>query len=277
MPTRRAVLATGGIGGLFSDTTNPPGSCGQGLALAACAGAEFADLEFVQFHPTALDGPRRPMPLVSEAVRGEGAVLVDEQGERFLAETPGGELAPRDVVARAVWRPARCRTSCVPGRPALSRAEIRQALSGDRRLCATQAGIDPAIDPIPVRPAAHYHMGGVAVDAEGRSSVERLVGMWRGRMHRTARRQPACQQLADRSGCHSAAGWLKASPTYHTAWHRPSVPHCALRPDPSRIRPIVSAALGIVRDGETLRDAVATLLPIAARETALPPIRPWSR
>ena len=92
--------------GLFDDTTNPLAACGQGLALAARAGAVLADLEFIQFHPTALDGPGRPMPLISEAVRGEGAVIVDETGRRFLDGVPGAELAPRDVVARAV-----CETS----------------------------------------------------------------------------------------------------------------------------------------------------------------------
>ena len=98
------MIATGGVGGLYEVSTNPGGSFGQGLALAARAGAELADLEFVQFHPTAFDGPARPTPLISEAVRGEGAVLIDETGERFMADTPGAELAPRDVVARAIWR-----------------------------------------------------------------------------------------------------------------------------------------------------------------------------
>ena len=102
--TDRVVIATGGIGGLYAESTNPLGSFGQGLALAARAGAVLADMEFVQFHPTALDVPTRPVPLVSEAVRGEGAKLIDERGERFMAEIPGAELAPRDVVARAIWR-----------------------------------------------------------------------------------------------------------------------------------------------------------------------------
>jgi L-aspartate oxidase len=91
--TQRVKLATGGVGGLFLDTTNPVACFGQGLALAARAGAELGDLEFIQFHPTALDGPGRPMKLVSEAVRGEGSVLIDETGRRFLADQPGAELA----------------------------------------------------------------------------------------------------------------------------------------------------------------------------------------
>lgn len=104
IPTARVVIATGGIGGLFADTTNPSGSFGHGPTLAARAGAELADLEFIQFHPTALDCGLTPMPLVSEAVRGEGAILVNETGRRFMQAVPGQELAPRDVVARAAWR-----------------------------------------------------------------------------------------------------------------------------------------------------------------------------
>ncbi|TIX11337.1 MAG: FAD-binding protein, partial [Mesorhizobium sp.] len=174
LPTRRAVLATGGVGGLFCDTTNPAGSWGHGLALAAWAGAELADLEFIQFHPTALDGPRRPMPLVSEAVRGEGAVLIDERGERFLADTPGGELAPRDVVARAIWHQlAVGRRVFLDARQSLG-PRFGKRFPGIAELCRS-AGVDPATDPIPVRPAAHYHMGGVAVDSAGRSSIE---GLW---------------------------------------------------------------------------------------------------
>ena len=170
----RIVIATGGVGGLYEFSTNPRGSFGQGLALAAHAGAEMADLEFVQFHPTALDGPARPAPLVSEAVRGEGAILIDETGERFMAGVAGAELAPRDVVARAIWRRlgeghrVYLDARGAPG----ERFATRFPLIAE--LCA-QAGIDPAREPIPVRPAAHYHMGGVAVDAEGRSSI---AGLW---------------------------------------------------------------------------------------------------
>ncbi len=164
------MIATGGVGGLYEVSTNPNGSFGQGLALAARAGAELADPEFVQFHPTAIDGPARPAPLASEAVRGEGAVLVDETGERFMADIPGAELAPRDVVARAIWR----------RRAAGHRVflDARQALGEQfatrfpviAAFCR-EAGVDPARQPIPVRPAAHYHMGGIVVDAEGRSSL----------------------------------------------------------------------------------------------------------
>ena len=103
-PTGRLVIATGGVGGLFLHSTNPRGAFGQGLALAMRAGAVLVDVEFVRFHPTALDTDSSPLTLVSEAVRSGGATLVDETGTRFIEMTPRKELAPRDVVARAVWR-----------------------------------------------------------------------------------------------------------------------------------------------------------------------------
>ncbi len=170
------VLATGGIGRAFLHTTNPPEATGDGLAMAARAGARLADLEFVQFHPTALAVPGAdPLPLLTEALRGEGSTVVDEEGRRFLLdEDARGELAPRDLVARAIWRQLRA-----GGRVFL---DARQAVGESFperfptvfRLCRAH-GIDPRREPLPVAPAAHYHMGGVAVEARGRTS---LVGLW---------------------------------------------------------------------------------------------------
>ncbi|TGQ50345.1 L-aspartate oxidase [Mesorhizobium sp. M1C.F.Ca.ET.193.01.1.1] len=262
LPTGSVVLATGGIGGLFNHTTNPVGSFGQGLALAARAGAELADLEFVQFHPTAFDCARHPMPLVSEAVRGEGAVLVDERGRRFLGDTQGGELAPRDVVARGVWRELRAGHRVFLDARRCLGSKFAERFPAIASLCR-EAGIDPAAQPIPVRPAAHYHMGGVAVDASGRSS---LRGLW------------ACGEVA-RTGLHGAnrlasnslieavvsAAWVATS----VAASSPSMPRrprpiiVPPRPDASCVRPIVSHALGIERDGEALRNAARALGPIA--------------
>ncbi|TPJ38213.1 L-aspartate oxidase [Mesorhizobium sp. B2-6-5] len=267
LPTRRVVLASGGIGGLFSDTTNPLGSFGHGLALAACAGAELADLEFVQFHPTALDSPRRPMPLVSEAVRGEGAVLVDERGRRFLADTPGAELASRDVVARAIsYHLTAGHRVYLDARQCLG-AKFVKRFPAIEAACR-QAGIDPAVEPIPVRPAAHYHMGGVAVDAEGRSSIS---GLW-------ACGEVACTGLhgANRLASNSLAeavatsAWVATSVAGTCAgWQWPKLPAIVpLRPDPSPVRQLVSKGLGIIRDGKGLSQAVATLLPVAVGETA---------
>lgn len=169
------VLATGGIGGLYAVTTNPSGCTGAGLAMAANAGARLSDLEFVQFHPTAMDIGVSPAPLATEALRGEGAVLINELGERFmLREHPAAELAPRDIVARAIWRQLRdghkpyldCRTAI--GKSFPDRFPTVFAL-------AQAAGINPSTDLILVAPAAHYHMGGIAADCNGRTS---LPGLW---------------------------------------------------------------------------------------------------
>lgn len=171
------ILATGGVGALFRHTTNPMTAGGEGLAIAAGAGARLADLEFVQFHPTALDVDRDPLPLISEAVRGEGAMLLDGHRRRFMVDRhPLAELAPRDVVARAIHR-ARLDT----GRVWLdATGSLGKGFAGRfptvHSLCRA-AGIDPAREAIPVVPAAHYHMGGVAVDDWGRSSAGGLYAV----------------------------------------------------------------------------------------------------
>ena len=154
--------------------TNPTGSFGQGLALAARAGAVMADIEFVQFHPTALDSGSFPLKLISEAVRGEGAILIDENGERFMADVPGAELAPRDVVARAVWRHMAAGHRVFLDASNVRGSDFARRFPAITALCR-EAGIDPVTQPIPVRPAAHYHMGGIAVDMAGRTSID---GLW---------------------------------------------------------------------------------------------------
>ncbi len=170
----RVILATGGIGGAFARTTNPAEASGDGLALAARAGAVLADLEFVQFHPTALDVDSDPRPLLTEALRGAGAILLDRAGDRFmLAEHPLAELAPRDVVARAIG--ARIKAGervFLDLRPAL--AAKPDGFPTVLAICAHH-GLDPFAAPVPVAPAAHYHMGGVVTDADGRTS---LTGLW---------------------------------------------------------------------------------------------------
>lgn len=169
------VFATGGIGALYAVTTNPPESRGHGLGIAARAGAVVADAEFVQFHPTAIDIGSDPAPLATEALRGEGALLVDESGRRFMpAVHPSGELAPRDIVARAIHREIAnghrvfldCRHAI--GDSFASRFSVVHA-------ACMSAGVDPSKTPIPVAPAAHYHMGGIATDMGGRSSIP---GLW---------------------------------------------------------------------------------------------------
>jgi len=169
------VLATGGIGRLYRYTTNPVEATGDGIAMAARSGALLSDMEFVQFHPTALASGADPMPLVTEAVRGEGAILLNDLGERFmLAIHPDAELAPRDVVARAIFEQLqRGRSVGLDASEAIADAFPREfpTVFGFCRA----AGIDPRTARIPVAPAAHYFMGGIAVDEWGRSSLE---GLW---------------------------------------------------------------------------------------------------
>jgi len=168
------VLATGGIGRLYRYTTNPVQATGDGIAIAARGGALLADMEFVQFHPTALAIGRDPMPLVTEAVRGEGAVLVNDLGERFmLGLHHDAELAPRDVVARAIFEQLTAgRTVGLDARAAVG-ARFPEMFPTVFGFCIA-AGIDPRVQNIPVAPAAHYHMGGIAVDEWGRASLARL-------------------------------------------------------------------------------------------------------
>jgi L-aspartate oxidase len=167
------VLATGGIGACFEYTTNPASSRGAGLAAAARLGLRLADLEFMQFHPTALAVPGDPRPLLTEALRGAGAVLLDDAGRRFMpAVHPDAELAPRDVVARAVaahrgaGREVFLDATSVHG--------LGQRFPGAVAI-ARAAGFDPSRQALPVAAAAHFHMGGIATDAEGATS---LPGLW---------------------------------------------------------------------------------------------------
>ena len=175
MSATATVLATGGAGHLYRVTTNPPQAKGAGLALAAKAGALLVDLEFVQFHPTAIDIGRDPAPLATEALRGEGAILVDGMGRRFMPERhPDAELAPRDIVARAVAAEiAGGRGAFLDARAAVGEA-FPSAFPTVYSACMS-AGVDPVTQPIPVAPAAHYHMGGVLTDARGAAS---LAGLW---------------------------------------------------------------------------------------------------
>lgn len=169
------LLAGGGSGGLYAVTTNPPRIRGQVIGMAARAGAVIADAEFVQFHPTAIECGLDPAPLATEALRGEGAVLIDSDGRRFmLGVAPEAELAPRDVVAAAVFAETRAgRRPMLDTRAAIG-AEIGTRFPTVAEACL-RAGIDPVRDPIPVVAAAHYHMGGIEVSLGGRAS---LPGLW---------------------------------------------------------------------------------------------------
>ncbi|HEX2029146.1 MAG TPA: L-aspartate oxidase [Nitriliruptorales bacterium] len=267
------VLATGGIGGLFDRTTNPARAVGRGLALAARTGACLTDLEFVQFHPTAFDVDTVPLPLLSEILRGEGAVIVDQDGERFLFDAhPDGELAPRDVVAQAVWRHrARGHDVLLDLRPVRQLTQRFPAIVGSCR----RHELDPTERPVPVTPAAHYHMGGVVVDEHGRSSVP---GLW------------ACGEVAC-TGVHGAnrlasnsllEALVFGARVAHdlTAMTLP-LPVADLRPAPgqtvaatagttdadaaARLRRLMWEHVGVVRDGAGLADAGRRLQGMAER------------
>jgi L-aspartate oxidase len=174
---RQTILATGGAGVLFRETTNPKIATADGHAMAWRAGAVLKDLEMMQFHPTTLYVAGSGRALVTEAVRGEGAYLIDRDGERFMPQVhPDAELAPRDVVARGIVDRIRetGHTHVFLDVRHLDAERFRERFPSLMKLCQ-QFDIDPATDPIPVHPSAHYFIGGVSVDVDGRTSVE---GLW---------------------------------------------------------------------------------------------------
>ena len=168
------VLATGGLGGIFANTTNPRSSYGEGIALAAQAGAVLTDMEFVQFHPTGLDFGLDPTPLATEAIRGDGAYLVNQNEERFmLGIHPENELAPRDLVAQNLFKQIEQGNSVFLDCRKVSN-EFETKYPQVASYCQA-AGLNPKIDLLPILPVAHYHIGGVKTDLEGKTSIE---GLW---------------------------------------------------------------------------------------------------
>ena len=259
------VLATGGIGACFERTTNPAGSQGAGLAAAARAGVRLADLEFMQFHPTALAVAGDPQPLLTEALRGAGALLLDERGRRFMpAIHPDAELAPRDVIARSVAARA------LAGRPVYLDATgitgLAERFPGACAIAAA-AGFDPARQPLPVAAAAHFHMGGIATDAVRRDLAARPLGLRRSGVDRPAWRQPARQQLAARRAglrrAHRArvARGALAEPPRRRALEVPRRTQLPAN-EPARvqaIRRLVGESLGPLRHGTAMTAALARL------------------
>lgn len=266
LPARAVILATGGIGHVYAITTNPIEARGEGVAIAARAGAVIADAEFVQFHPTAIDIGRDPAPLATEALRGEGAILVNGKGERFMrAVHEDAELGPRDVVARAVYREVTSGRGafldCRPVGPSLV-TKFPTVASTCR-----SADIDPTRDPIPVAPAAHYHMGGILTDAQGRSTVD---GLW------------ACGEVAS-TGAHGAnrlasnslleAVVFGARVAGDIANNLPAAPRGGFDAAENRIEPTdhdadaeralreaMSGHVGVIRDADSLAGALATIV-----------------
>jgi L-aspartate oxidase len=170
LTARGTILATGGAAALWSRTTNPPGSFGSGLLLARAAGATLADLEFTQFHPTAVVGIRgREGFLITEAIRGEGATLHDAHGDRFV-----DELAPRDAVARAIFRTLR--EQQIPA-VELDMRHVDPGRFPNVVAALREAGLDPTTELVPVAPASHYMMGGIVTDLDGRSGVPGLYAV----------------------------------------------------------------------------------------------------
>ncbi|MEM8749527.1 MAG: L-aspartate oxidase [Pseudomonadota bacterium] len=175
LPARAIVMAAGGVGHLYAMTTNPAEARGGGIGMAARAGAIVADMEFVQFHPTSIDVGKDPAPLATEALRGHGATLVNDAGERFMVPLhPDAELAPRDIVARGIYNEVKAgRGAYLDCREAVGES-FRHEFPTVYGYCV-DANVDPAKDLIPVVPAAHYFMGGILTDANGRSSLD---GLW---------------------------------------------------------------------------------------------------
>lgn len=279
LPASAVVLATGGVGSLYAVTTNPPYARGEAMAFAGRAGATIADAEFVQFHPTAIDIGSDPAPLATEALRGEGAILVNKRGERFMLPQHGdAELAPRDVVARAVF------TELAWGRGAF--LDCRKAI-GKRFPVAyptvfahcRAAGIDPVTELIPVAPAAHYHMGGIATDLRARSSV---AGLWAvGEVASTGLH--GANRLASNSLLEAVVlGARAAADIQHLVTPTNAAPIAKLEPvdvrrsgDKSvrrttinRLRKTMTADVGVVRDAAGLRRALGVLAEIEARSGA---------
>jgi L-aspartate oxidase len=280
IPARAIVLATGGIGHLYGVTTNPDEARGQGLAIAARAGAIIADPEFVQFHPTAIDIGRDPAPLATEAIRGEGAWLVNRAGKRFMRDIhPDAELAPRDIVARSVF------AEIAAGRGAFldARATIPDFAArfpGVTTSCRS-AGIDPARDLIPVAPAAHYHMGGVATDARGRTSLD---GLWAaGEVASTGAH--GANRLASNSLLEAAvfaariAEDIAGLPSESRADALRALPNDLpeiLPIDPAgerALRRLMSARVGVIRDADGLKHALMEITTMERRYASVPQLR----
>ncbi|MEO0329477.1 MAG: L-aspartate oxidase [Pseudomonadota bacterium] len=260
------IMASGGVGHLYEVTTNPMQARGDGVGMAAKAGAIIADPEFVQFHPTAINVGKDPAPLATEALRGEGCTLVNDNGERFMeAIHPLAELAPRDVVAKAIFDEVEAgRGAWLDAREAIG-AHMSKEFPTVFRYCQ-EAGIDPAKDLIPVIPAAHYHMGGVFTDAEGRSSLDGLYAC--GEVTSTGAH--GANRLASNSLLEAVvfAARIAESVSQHFPIHRTSqILERSVLPEDAdantklftKLRSIMSRWVGVSRNAEGLKNAIKAI------------------
>jgi len=262
------IMATGGVGHLYEVTTNPNEARGGGIGMAARAGARMADMEFVQFHPTAINVGKDPAPLATEALRGHGAQLFNSDGNRFMLDIhQDAELAPRDVVARGIFAEVKA------GRGAYldCTSVVHDWLEEFPTVYGycKDAGIDPARDRIPVIPAAHYFMGGIWTDANGRTS---MPGLWAAGESTSTGAHGAnrlasnslleavvfaariAEVLRDSDAADAAIGWSDGS--VETDEHPAAIDH----PNMSRLRATMSAHLGVLRDEEGMRQALKLIV-----------------
>jgi len=247
------ILATGGSGGLYAVTTNPPQAQGQGFAMAARAGALTSDAEFVQFHPTAIDIGRDPAPLATEALRGEGAQLINGAGEAFV-----DALAPRDVVARAIHVERTAgRGAFLDAREAVG-SHFPRAFPTVFAACMS-AGLDPRLAPIPVAPAAHYHMGGLVTDIWGKTTLDGLwaVGECASTGAHGANRLASNSLLEAVVFAHRIAERLRESATAPQLPPGPPAPSAPLADAPrAELRALMQAHAGVVREAAGLKLAL---------------------
>lgn len=278
-PARAVVLATGGVGHLFAVTTNPSEARGGGCGMAARAGALIADPEFVQFHPTAINVGRDPAPLATEALRGEGAHLINSAGERFMLPIhKDAELAPRDIVARGIF------AEVIAGRGAFLDCTKTVGEHFEHEFPTVygycrSAGIDPTVEPIPVIPAVHYHMGGILTDADGRSSLD---GLWAaGEVTSTG--VHGANRLASNSLLEAVVFAARIAENIQGLLPSPKLnpwPENVSQNDDdeagadtsamTRLRKMMSADVGVIRNGEGLKRAVRIIVELERKNRKIP-------
>lgn len=257
---RSVVLATGGAGGLFARTTTPATLRGEGMAAAYLAGAEILDPEFIQFHPTAIDVGLDPMPLATEALRGEGSRLIDGEGRYLLGEEDDADLKPRDIVARAVHAARQDgRGAFLDCRKAVG-AHFPEEFPAVFAACM-RAGLDPRQTPIPVAPAAHYTMGGIAAGVDGHTSLPGLfaVGESASTGVHGANRLASNSLLEAASFGRRTGRAAAVEPSVQGAVHAPTPATDLLPDDRARLRLSMSDDVGVVRNAEGLNRALSVI------------------